>query len=188
MTDITPALSVQGWMRPAELTWLAERAQERERIVEVGSWMGRSTLALALHTEGTVWAVDTWGGTPDEQAHNIVLRGKPEDWLRREFDRNTAAVKNISPMPCPSVDAAASFAACGAKFDMVFLDGAHDYENVRADILAWRPLLKKTGLLCGHDYSNSFPGVVRAVRELVQNVRAVPGTSIWYEEMNVANR
>jgi hypothetical protein len=63
---------------------------------------------------------------------------------------------------------------------MVFLDGSHDYESVVRDILAWRSLVADGGLLCGHDHS--WPGVERAVLELLGDVDAGPG-SIWHKRM-----
>eukprot|EP01031_Cornospumella_fuschlensis_P040626 gene40626-49532_t len=40
------------------------------------------------------------------------------------------------------------------KFDFIYLDGAHDYENVKKELpLAW-PLIKPGGVLAGHDYCN----------------------------------
>ena len=64
--------------------------------------------------------------------------------------------------------------------DMVFIDGDHSYEAVRADIAAWRPLARR--MLCGHDLhaSGAKPGVRQAVEEAFgDGARVVPGTSIW---------
>ena len=54
------------------------------------------------------------------------------------------------------------------EFDLVFVDGNHDYEPVKADIDAWGPLIKEGGILCGHDWDEkgaSWPGVHKAVVE-----------------------
>jgi len=47
----------------------------------------------------------------------------------------------------------------------VFIDGSHHYEDVAADLAAWEPKIRKGGLFAGHDHTESFPGVQRAVRE-----------------------
>jgi predicted O-methyltransferase YrrM len=51
------------------------------------------------------------------------------------------------------------------EVDFVFIDGAHDYDNVKADIAAWLPKLKPDGILAGHDYCANYPGVIKAVKE-----------------------
>ena len=67
----------------------------------------------------------------------------------------------------PSVVQMTSLAAAAAlpsALDYVFLDAAHDYENIRADIAAWWPKIKPGGWLAGHD-STDAAGVRRAVDE-----------------------
>jgi hypothetical protein len=63
--------------------------------------------------------------------------------------------------------------------DMVFIDGDHEYEAVKRDILNARKMLKPGGILCGHDFSDAHPGVMKAVRELVPGFSVGAGASIW---------
>jgi len=51
------------------------------------------------------------------------------------------------------------------ELDFCFIDAAHDYESVKADIIAWLPKVKKGGWLIFHDYG-LFEGVTRAVDEI----------------------
>lgn len=51
--------------------------------------------------------------------------------------------------------------------DFCFIDASHAYEDVKADIIAWLPKIKKSGWMIFHDYDNpSFPGVRQAVEEV----------------------
>lgn len=54
------------------------------------------------------------------------------------------------------------------KFDVIYLDTAHDYENVKEEIKASKNCLKPDGLLSGDDYKATMQnyGVDRAVIEL----------------------
>jgi cephalosporin hydroxylase len=45
-----------------------------------------------------------------------------------------------------------------------FIDGDHSRESVAADIADWWPLVSPGGVLAGHDYGASHPGVEEAVR------------------------
>ncbi len=164
-------------MTSNELEWLAMQASTCKTIVEVGSWLGRSTRAMADNTRGTVYAVDTWAGS-DGLAE--VLKEKPEGWVKDEFFKNMVGLQNVKAMQMPSLEAAALFRAQGRKIDMVFIDGDHSYEAVRADILAWRALLMPGGVLSGHDYS--WTGVIKAVDELLPNRQTgdLRQNWIWY--------
>lgn len=178
--DISNALLIPGWTNEAELTWLAEQASTRKRVVEIGSWKGRSIRAMADNLEpfSQLLAVDTWEGTP-EDGHYKELEGKGAEWLYYQFMANAGYLRAVENLRGPSVNTAHYLVLRGrTSFDMIFIDAAHDYKNVKADILAWRPLLAPGGLLCGHDYDAGRPGVVRAVNELIPNKKRGPG-SIW---------
>ncbi len=172
--DISKALKIEGWMHADELLWLAQQAETRNLIVEIGSWMGRSTRALADNCPGKVLAVDTWQGS-DEDQHRALLEGKPKDWLMLQFMNNLAGV-NVYAYRLASLAAAETFK--DELFDMIFIDAGHTYDDVKADILAWGNLLAPGGLLCGHDYHFEAPGVVEAVNELLDGFKVC--NSIWY--------
>ncbi len=184
--DVSRSLRIPGWMGDTELRWLAEAASRCRVVVEVGCWMGRSTVALAQHVipspsgEGGVWAVDTWRGSEE---HAAELEGKPRSWLFEQFWSNVSDLPCVHPLPMTSVDAAAYLFREGVRAGLVFLDASHDLENVRADILAWQPLVAPGGILAGHDLRDSWPGVRQAVEELVPGWRmadpADPRNSIW---------
>lgn len=157
--NIENALKIQGWMEDHDLCWLAEKASTHTRIVEVGCWKGRSTTVLADNTDGVVYAVDTWLGSEE---HNPPVEGLYESFCANM--KSYIANLKVIPVRMPSVDAARVLSS--NVFDMVFIDGAHDYGSIKADILAWKPLCK--GLLCGHDAGHG--PIMQATQELLPGV------------------
>lgn len=49
--------------------------------------------------------------------------------------------------------------------DFCYIDGDHSYEAVKSDIEAMWNLIKKVGIMGGHDFHHTWPGVIRAVTE-----------------------
>jgi hypothetical protein len=58
----------------------------------------------------------------------------------------------ITPFPMTSDNAAVVFGELGIRFDIVYLDAAHEYNPVKRDINAYYGLLENDGLLIGDDF------------------------------------
>lgn len=162
-------------MAESELEYLALLASKALIIAEIGSWQGRSTRAFADNTEGFVICTDTWadnayGSAPAEMTCH------PE-WLWNAFKANTADLDNVVTWRMNSVDGAARAKDHRVKFDLIFIDAGHNYEDITSDIEAWRPHLRPGGVFCGHDYSVCHRPVMQAVEELVKEF-TILGT-IW---------
>ena len=169
----TPLYTSPASVGPASL---AQQANQRKLIVEVGSWKGCTARAMADNTSGIVYAVDTWLGDGDWQ-HIKEIAEHPEGWMFETFQNNMSGLSNVRPIRKSSLEAAEYLGNLGFRADMIFFDAEHGYESVKADILAWRPLLSPSGLLCGHD--RQWDGVARAIDELFPGHKAGSG-AIWY--------
>lgn len=64
-------------------------------------------------------------------------------------------------------------------FDMVFIDAIHMYDAVKEDISLWLPLIRKGGILSGHDYGLLYPEVKQAVDELLPDAIIFPESCVW---------
>lgn len=70
-------------------------------------------------------------------------------------------------------------AQCNDKFDLIYIDTAHDYATVRRQLYQALPLLAEGGLMAGDDYSDRGTwGVERALKELAPG-HVVHGGWIW---------
>jgi predicted O-methyltransferase YrrM len=159
---------IEGWMSKEELNWLFKVASGVKSVIEVGSWKGRSTHALLTGCKGIVTAIDHFKGSPGEVAHKGVKN------IFRDFKKNVGHFKNLKVIKSNSLKAAKEFKGTA---EMVFIDGAHTYEAVKADIEAWLP--KATLIICGHDFQ--WPGVQKAVTEKFGFVHTQD--TIWYKKL-----
>jgi hypothetical protein len=143
---------------------------DNAHFVEIGVWKGQSVCyaGVEIHKRGKnirIDAVDTWEGSPQEDqlmSDPSVVSGTLYD----EFIRNIEPIKHIvNPVRMDSVSAASTYK--DASLDFVFIDGAHNYESVKADIEAWLPKVKRGGFIGGHDYGNDEPEDINGVKKAV---------------------
>lgn len=166
------ALAIKGWMSPIELKWLAKTATQSEKILEIGSFHGRSTRALCDNAKGHVTAVDPWNG-PYIMDNGNTLFDQSKSWP--EFQRNLADVKNLTIFRGYFGDFSNQNKE---KFDFIFIDGDHRYGSVMHDIAKAVLMLESGGILAGHDYTHKdWPGVKKAVDEVLPGKELVD--SIW---------
>lgn len=181
---IDRAMNIPGFMNTWELKWLAVQAKTKKTVVEIGSWMGRSSRSIAEHlpADGVLYCVDTWAGSKGEPTNPAWSNMFDADEAFKAFcsnNFNLIRAGKIIPIRMTSVNAAKLFAEKGIKFDEIFIDGGHTYEEVCEDIDAWKDLLADDGLFCGHDY-NGWHGVNVAVEEKISNFKVSNHTTIWY--------
>ena len=145
-----------GWY-PHE-TIFEEIFQEREikYVIEVGSWLGWSTrhLASLVQEDGAVFAVDHWKGSEEhfreERTRNLI------PILYNQFLSNVihcGLTGQIIPVRMDSLAAAELLKKLTVQIDLVYIDAAHDYNSVYADLCAWYPYVKNHGILCGDDWN-----------------------------------
>lgn len=129
--------TVPGWLSRNEalLLWeISGCVQGANAIVEIGSYEGRSTIALATGSTGArVTAVDPHTGDKTEVDEGLTV----DTWDRfRANLLRTGVEKLVDPVRDSSVSAAEKYN--GAPVELLFIDGWHSREAVIADIQAWR--------------------------------------------------
>lgn len=172
--DVSEALKIDGYMNESDMLWLAKAASEHRVIVEVGSFLGRSTRAMLDNSNAQIYAFDDWYG-PREINHASEER----DMFFTKFKANTKEYLDSGRLEIIRGNHAEEDLGSHLNPDMVFIDGSHTLDDVIRDIKRWQGRLVRGGLLCGHDY-NWWPRVKQAVNSLFPSVMNDPGTDIWY--------
>lgn len=170
-------------MSERELAWLATTARNCERIVEFGSFHGRSTRALADNSPDycKIWAVDPWNGEyPLESGDTLKTINTYVLPLFKENLRDHIDTGKVIPVRGFSTTfVRPTYEGFPLFMDMVFIDGDHRYETVRKDIKSALKMLRIGGIVCGHDFGHpTWPGVKKAVDEFLHNVQIED--TIWW--------
>jgi predicted O-methyltransferase YrrM len=160
--DLTRALAIPGWMTPGELSWLAEQASRAGVIVEIGCYQGRSTRAMADHTDGVLYAVDPWIAAqwmPPDVRRGATLYERFAVTLREHIDIGTVQpMVGTAEAVWPRLTA--HVGERGA--DLIFIDALHDEASVAADIARALEIVASGGVIAGHDYGHPvWPSVAR---------------------------
>ena len=149
MKELENVYALPGMLTAAEVDCLVKLGQFNQTdgvIVEIGSWKGKSTAALALgaakaHNE-FVYAVDPHTILPEE--------GYFED-TAAEFLANIKQVgvqSGVVPMMMTSEQAARDW---HKPIRLLWIDGDHRYEWTKLDFSLWETHLNEGGILAMHD-------------------------------------
>jgi predicted O-methyltransferase YrrM len=161
---------VDGWLTNAQAHRLFNTAaplRAPARIVEVGSFRGRSTIVLASAAPDGVElvAIDPHGGgdrgpqeiTPD------AIQGE-QDYAAFNANLRAAGVQSrIRHVRAMSHEAHAQVTG---PIDLLYIDGAHRYGPARADIEQWGTRVAPGGSMLIHDSFNAV-GVTLAQMRLL---------------------
>jgi SAM-dependent methyltransferase len=172
----------EGWFFPDDIRAYVDaisRLPNQGRVVEIGTWLGRSLAAIlptAIARHAGVWCVDTWQGSPEDPTEQLVKSGLD---AFASFEANMRYLRLWGTFSVVRADETLA----GARFpdgslDLVFLDADHRYEAVIRDIRLWWPKIRPGGLFLGHDYGSVHPGVARAVNEVFREPDEVTGY-VW---------
>jgi len=130
------------------------------KMLEIGSYKGESTFMFASSgIFDEIHCIDPHQG--NEEANGIFEDSWEE--IQEEFKLNTRYFNNITLHQDYSYNIVDKFE--DGYFDFIYIDGSHKYKDVKKDLELYLP--KTNHLIGGHDYQKEWPGVVKAVEEVI---------------------
>ncbi len=164
----TTTSNVHGWFNEVNAAALFTVLAELRpiRIVEIGSYMGKSTVFFArsmqvLGTGGRVTAIDPHSGDRQHR-EGFGMSEVPTFDMFRTHIRLAGVEEWIDPMVTTSSEAAKGWTE---PFQLLFVDGWHGYDAVLADGHEWVPNLTHDGVVVFDD-ALQYEEVRRAIAEL----------------------
>jgi predicted O-methyltransferase YrrM len=152
--ELAEHIGVTGFLHCEEAWKLVELAANKD-VLEIGSYRGLSAWLMAISAK-SVSCVDTFHAATNGQ------RQTGEFTTLDAFEKATARFRNIR-----SYIGHSQQIQIPNDFDVVFIDGCHQYNEVRDDIHRWWQKIRPGGLLVNHDYHHpDWPGVTQALDEI----------------------
>ena len=162
---LVPHEQIDGWYADKEfssdwtswhfanwMTILGARRQDPLRVLEIGSWEGRSALFFLNYLpQARLTCIDTFGGNLEHHRDAWFAALVPE--TERKFDANTAAfAARIEKRKGSSRDVLPELGIEQRQFDLAYVDGSHLAKDVYADaVLTWS-LMAPEGIVILDDY------------------------------------
>lgn len=136
-----------------ERLYVLSKAVGEGAIVEIGSWKGHSTLYLARGVKNSTKRNKVYAVDPHLEGTEAIFR----DNMKRGGVDDV-----VVPIVMRSEDAAKQW---HRPVSLLFIDGLHDYDNVKKDFVLWEPWVVKGGVIAFHD--RLAEGPCRVIREYV---------------------
>lgn len=148
---------------------------DKINIAEIGVYKGRATAIFNVelinrNIDYNYYAIDHFLGS--EEHDNTV------DYYSIALENLNPIIDKINLIKNDSINESEKYP--DNYFDIVYIDASHDYESVKKDIIAWLPKVKDGGIICGDDYVGGWPGVVKAVNEVIGEVQVI-GHQQWFK-------
>lgn len=138
---------------------------------EIGVLRGGYSHLMCERNPGVkLYCIDPW----------TACRGGTQSHQDRNYARTVARLSafNATVLRMTSMAAVSSFAP--SSLDFVYIDGAHDFDNVMLDLILWSPKVRSGGIVAGHDYDkHPLHGVIEAVGPFLDNH---PGRTLYVTE------
>ena len=166
-----------------------KNAKDNQTILEIGCLLGKSSMYLAEKIKNNeknikLYCVDLFTIRNDYPS-NETLRNK----LKSQFGtdllpqfknhmKNIGVENIVVPIKMNSHDALDKFEKENIKFDYIFIDGGHNYDIIKPDILKSLKILNENGIIAGDDYITS-KDVKKAVDEIFENSVKI-NNNVWY--------
>lgn len=185
---------IPGWLSLEVCELLHDSAKSHSMdgdIVEIGSWQGKSTVLLAKSLSkpnSKVYAIDPHKGSQE----HIHLYGDIDTFERfqanlkkYDVDEKVVVIREYSKDAINKIP---------NKISMLWIDGSHEYPDVKSDFELYFPKLKLGGIVLFHDskwqgvkkvlwesvYTNPSLGFVQRVEDTTFAVKRKPNEDLVY--------
>ncbi len=161
--------SIDGWLSPREAIFLYLVAQENEvagEVVEIGSWKGKSTVALGL---GLMAGGKAYIHAIDPHLGQIESGRKKEGSTLEILKTNLRCARVESKIKLLVTTSQKAAEKWHEPIRLLFIDGLHDWKNARRDFELWAPYVSEYGMIIFHDAYCGWEGVGKVVSEVLNS-------------------
>jgi len=172
--------SVEGWLTEKEANLLYTIAKNTTKnIIEIGAWKGLSTIFLAFgliqgKQNNKLYSIDHHTGSEEHKRDNQKTFTLPKFAENiRKFN-----IGNVIKTIITTSEKASKI--INSKVTLIFIDGSHEYEDVKNDFIFWWQKLEIGGTIMFHD-TLTKKGVSKFVDEIIRQREDVGMPKLLHE-------
>lgn len=192
--NINPLLApdIRGWNSDQPgLNHIIEKIRPT-CIIEVGTWKGASAIHMGnlvkkYNLDCKIYCIDTWLGalefwTTDAQTEErdlLLKNGYPQIYYQFLSNvKHSNLTDTIIPIPINSDIAYKVLRYYNIVANMIYIDASHEYDDVCRDLINYRTLLHRGGVICGDDWHQ--PQVQTAVKRIFPYSQIHIADNFWF--------
>ena len=156
---------------------LASKLLPGSILVEIGTGAGRVTAVLADAVAGKgsiLHTIDNYSQNEKYESYGNWNLENTKKWMQK---LNVGG--HVNYIVGDSVEAGKTFKG---PVDFIYLDGAHRYKDVCADIAAWLPRVKNGGIIAGHDFDPNCDDGRNVIKAVFDKLMKFPDKAMTVRE------
>ncbi|MEZ2240849.1 class I SAM-dependent methyltransferase [Microcoleus sp.] len=163
--------AIQGFMVPGQEEYLFNKVKSLPNdavIVEIGSYKGRSTVAMSYACIGTnrkIYCIDTWDGNDTDFLDRNFFDIWQENIEKNGLSQYVVPLRGYSHQILSQWEELTGDKA----IDFIFIDGSHQFLDVLKDYEQSLPLVKDGGWIAFHDVVPTWPGSERVWHNIAKH-------------------
>lgn len=147
-------------------------------MIEIGSYVGESTELFSKYFKNVI-SIDPF--INDYDPNDITCSYMKLEDVYYKFVEVISNYDNITHIKKTSDEAFVDLK--NQKFDFVYIDGLHTYDQVKIDIKNYIQLINSNGFIGGHDYHKKWKGVIDAVDETLGSPDLTFKDTSWIKKL-----
>lgn len=160
---------VEGWLPLDDAWYLSEAARQCDHaVVEIGSYQGRSAIALGFGSTRSDKSVPVFAVEPHAEFKG-VFGGSFGPADRKAYFENLLRSGMVEHVALVNLSSQVAAAGWEREIGLLFIDGDHRYEAVREDARLWAKHVVPGGLIVFDDTFIPDSGPLRVYNELLDS-------------------
>jgi hypothetical protein len=178
-----------GWYPKWNEELLTPQVKDKKLVVELGSWLGKSTRVWLNNSQANVICIDTWQGSIEHAKDRKDVIGKLPTLKDTFLNNQRQWADRVFPVQMNTVQGMGEVFKYDLNPDFIYIDASHQYEDVYTDLsLAYNYF--PTAFICGDDWGwrNKSQGKKLTVQEAVKkfcknnNLKVKANKWAWFIE------